>query len=486
MNRTSRHLFVVVLVMFLSLMASLTYTQFFQAGALNADGRNTRTIYREYGRDRGPIVVAGTPIASSAPVDDVFKFQRSYPDGPTYAHVTGYFSTAFNALTGVERAENEVLNGTSTSFLLQRVQSLFTGEQPQGGVVELTLNPAVQAAARDGLNGRRGAVVALEPATGRVLAHYSSPSYDPNGLATHVRADANAYLEQVQADENRPMIDRAIAGDQEPPGSVFKVVTAAAMIQAQGLTPDSQVVGSTTLALPQSNNVIHNDGGAACGGPGDTTSLRTAFAESCNTTFAQGAMDVGAAQMQAMAQAFGFDTALATPLTVTPSRYPTPESAAETAMTGIGQASVRATPMQMAMVAAAVANDGQIMRPYLINRELSADLDVVSETAPAEMSRPITAETAATLTSLMESVVTDGSGRRASVQGVRVAGKTGTAEIGGGHLPTVWFIGFAPADDPKIAVAVMLEDAGGAGVGATGGVVAAPIAQKVLAAGVTP
>ena len=485
MNRTSRHLFLVVLVMFLALMASAGYTQFFKAGELNADGRNTRTIYREYGRDRGPIVVAGTPIATSTPVDDVYEYQRSYPDGPTYAHVTGYFSTAFNSLTGIERAENQVLNGTSTSFFLQRVQALFTGEQPQGGVVELTLDPEVQAAARAGLDGRRGAVVALEPATGRVLAHYSSPSYDPNGLATHVRADANAYLEQVQADEDRPMIDRAIAGDQEPPGSVFKVVTAAAMIEAEGLTPDSQVLGSTSLQLPQSNNLIHNDGGADCGGPGETTSLRTAFAESCNTTFAQGAIDRGAEGMQAMSEAFGFNADLTTPLPVSASRYPTPGSAAETAMTGIGQASVRATPMQMAMVAAAVANEGRLMRPYVVDRELSADLDVVTETTPSEMSRPVDADTAATLTDLMESVVTDGSGRRAAVPGVRVAGKTGTAEIAQGTAPTVWFIGFAPAEDPRIAVAVMLEDGGGA-AGGTGGTVAAPIAQRVLAAGVAP
>lgn len=484
MNRTSRHLFVVVLAMFLSLMLAATYVQFFQAGSLNADTRNVRTIYREYGRDRGPIVVGGTPIAYSEPSEGVFKYQRRYEDGPLYANLTGYFSTAFNSITGLERSENDVLNGTSSSFLMARVQSLFTGAQPQGGVVELTIDPTVQQAARDALADRRGAIVALEPETGRILAQYSSPSFDPNGLATHTRADANAYLEQLQADPNKPMTNRAIAGDQEPPGSIFKMVTAAAAIEELGLAPDSQVEGGTTLALPQTTNTIGNDGGANCDGPGATTSLRTAFAQSCNTTFAQLAMDVGPDKMTEMAQAFGFEQEVATPQAVTPSRYPLPETLAETAMTGIGQASVRATPMQMAMVAAAVANKGDLMTPYVVERELTADLQEVSRTKPNVLSRPMSAQTAEQVGSMMEAVISGGSGKRAALGGVKVAGKTGTAEKGAGNPPTVWFIGYAPADDPKIAVAVMLENGGGQGMGATGGSVAAPIARDILQAGV--
>lgn len=484
MNRTSRHLFAVVLLMFLALMGAATYTQFFAAAELNADGRNVRTIYREYGRERGPIVVAGTPIASSEPADSAYNYQRIYPEGATYAHVTGYFSTAFNSITGIERAANDVLNGTSSSFWLQRLQTLVTGEQPRGGVVELTIDPGVQAAAREALDGRRGAVVALEPATGRILAQYSSPSFDPNGLATHSREEASAYLGQLEADPDQPMVDRAIAGDQEPPGSVFKIVTAAAAIEEGDLSPDSLVEGGTELPLPQTNRTISNDGGAQCDGPGPTTTLRTAFAQSCNTTFAQLAMDVGAEGMAATAEEFGFEQEFDTPLRVSASRYPVPQTAAETAMSGIGQASVRSTPMQMAMVSAAVANEGRLMAPYLVERELTADLSPVSTTSPRVFSRPISTQTADILASMMVSVVEDGSGGRAAVPGVQVAGKTGTAEIGGDNLPTVWFTGFAPAEDPQIAVAVMLEDAGGAGVGSTGGTVAAPVARQVLAAGV--
>lgn len=485
MNRTSRHLFLVTLVMFLALMVAATYVQFFQASSLNADTRNVRTVYREYGRDRGPIVVGGTPIAYSEPSDGVFEYQRLYSEGATYANITGYFSTAFNSITGIERAENEVLNGTSSSFWPARIQALFTGVQPQGGVVELTVDPAVQTAARDALGDRRGAVVALEPATGRILAQYSSPSFDPNGLATHGRADATAYLEQLQADPGDPLTNRAIAGDQEPPGSVFKVVTAAAAIEDLGLDANAQVEGGTELALPQTTNTIRNDGGASCDGPGPTTTLLTGFAQSCNTTFAALAMEVGPERMKEMATAFGFDQEVATPQQVSASRYPLPETQAEVAMSGIGQASVRSTPMQMAMVAAAVANDGQLMEPYVVERELSADLQEVSRSSPSVLSRPVTAQTADELTTLMKAVVTGGSGGRAAVPGVEVAGKTGTAEKGSGNPPTVWFIGFAPAEDPKVAVAVMIENGGGQGMGATGGSVAAPVAQAVLQAGVS-
>lgn len=488
MNTQIRHLTTVVALMFVALMISATSVQFFQAGSLNADGRNVRTTYREYGRDRGPIVVAGEAIASSTPVDDVYAYQRVYADGPLYAHTTGYFSTAFNSMTGLERASNEVLNGTSSSLLLQRIQTLFTGDQPQGGAIELTLDPAAQAAARDGLGGQRGAVVALVPETGEILAMVSTPSFDPNTLATHSRDDAEAALAGLEADEGRPLVNRAIAGDQYAPGSTFKVITAAALLEAGGATSDTIVSAPTELQLPQSTQVVNNPGGLVCGDGSGQVPLMEALRQSCNTPFAQIAMDLGDEAMREQAEAFGFGAELAVPLAVTPARFPETASAAELAMAGIGQASVRVTPLQMAMVAAAVANGGVQMEPHLVARELTADLEVVSTTTPTELRRSVSEETAAELTRMMREVVASGTGRGAQIDGATVAGKTGTAEIGAGIAPHAWFIGFAGAteDSPEVAVAVVVENGGSEGAGASGATTAAPIARDVMRAVLDP
>ncbi|MPV37088.1 peptidoglycan D,D-transpeptidase FtsI family protein [Georgenia subflava] len=476
MNTQIRRLATVMALMFLALMISATSVQFFQAGALNNDGRNVRVIYREYGRDRGPIVVAGESIASSAPVDDVYGYQRSYTPGPLYAHVTGYFSTAFNSLTGLEKTENDVLNGTSSSLLLQRIQNLITGQQPQGGAVDLTLDPAAQQAATDALAGRRGAVVALEPDTGAVLAMVSSPSFDPNALATHSRADAQAAWDALTADEDEPLVNRAIAGDQYAPGSAFKVVTAAAALETGDYTAETMVPGPTELSLPQTDHVIHNPGERACGDGSGEVTLQAALRQSCNTTFAQLAMDMGADALRDQAQAFGFGEPLEVPLTVTPSRFPADPTPPEVAMSGIGQSSVAATPMQMAMIAAAIANDGTQMKPYLVARELSPDLEVVSTTEPTELRESVSEGTADQLTQMMLDVVNNGTGTPAQIPGVQVAGKTGSAEISAGVAPHAWFIGFAPAQDPEVAVAVVIENGG------DGGANAGPVAKAVMEA----
>jgi peptidoglycan glycosyltransferase len=232
MNDQIRRLTVVVVLMFLALMVASTSVQFVQAGDLNADGRNVRTIYREYGRERGPIVVEGTPIVTSEPVDDAYSYLRVYQQPEAYAHVTGYFSVVHSSMTGMERAGNEVLNGDDPGLLLARLQSLFTGSQPRGGAVELTIDPAVQAAAIEGLGDQRGAAVALDPSTGAILAMYSSPSFDPNGLASHDRAEAQAAYDALVADPDRPLLNRAIGGDTYAPGSTFKLVTASAMLES--------------------------------------------------------------------------------------------------------------------------------------------------------------------------------------------------------------------------------------------------------------
>ncbi|UNX54994.1 penicillin-binding protein 2 [Georgenia sp. TF02-10] len=475
MNAPIRRLTTVVALMFLALMVSATSVQFFQAEALNNDSRNVRTVYREFGRDRGPIVVAGEPIASSHPVDDVYGYQRTYDPGPLYAHLTGYFSTAFNAVTGLEKQANDVLNGTSSSLFLRRVQNLVTGNQPQGGAVELTLDPAAQQAAAEAIGDRSGAVVALDPATGAILAMYSSPSFDPNALATHDREAAQAAWDALRTDPAKPLDNRAIAGDQWAPGSSFKVITAAALLESGQYDPDTMVPAPTELTLPQTSVGLRNPGGRACGDGSGEVTLLAAFRQSCNTPFAQLSMDIGYDALRAQAEAFGFGAELEIPLAVTPSRLPEPESQAQLAMSGIGEASVRVTPLQMAMVAAAVANDGAQMRPYLVARELTADLEEVTATQPRELRRSVSPETADQLTQMMLDVVENGTGRPAQIDGVAVAGKTGTAE-NQDAAPHSWFTGFAPAEDPQVAVAVLIENGG------DGGTNAGPVARAVMQA----
>ena len=483
MNIPLRRLGVVIALMLVALMLSTTGVQFFQAPSLNADARNVRTLYREYATDRGPIVVAGESIAYSEPTDhDLYAYQRIYSQGPLYAHLTGYFSTAFNSSTGIERYANDVLGGTSNSLLLSRIQDLFTGAQPQGGSVELTIDPVVQQAIADALGNQRGAAVAIDPTTGAILGAYSSPSFDPNVLATHDRTAADEAWNALSGDPNRPLDNRITGSIQYPPGSTFKVVVAAAFLE-QDLTrnPDTLVPTPAQLTLPQTSSVVHDPANQACG-PADEGTLLYALQESCNTTFVQLAMDLGWEEMNQMASDLGFGRDLAIPITVTPSTYPAVASDAELGLTGMGQFDVRASVLQMAMVAAAVANDGTLMQPYLVSTERDADLAVVGTTQPQVFSEPFSADTAADLTTMMTAVVANGTGTPAQISGVTVAGKTGTAQTGNDQNQHAWMIAFAPAENPQVAVALVLENGGDAGAGAYGGSAAGPLVKRVIEA----
>jgi peptidoglycan glycosyltransferase len=403
-----------------------------------------------------------------------------------YAHSTGYFSTAFNASTGIERYSNDILGGTAESLLLSRIQDLITGRQPQGGSVELTLDPALQQVAADALEGQRGAIVALDPRPGAILAMYSSPSYDPNSVATHDRAAATAAWDALRADPEKPLENRATGTILYPPGSTFKVLVTAAWLEEDPTRgPTSLVPTLAELQLPQSTAIVRNPGRSSCGSS-DTGELVYAFKESCNTTFAQFAMDMGADRLAEVTAAFGFGQELDIPLPVVPSIYPETRSDAETALTGIGQFDVRVSALQMAMVAAAVANDGTLMRPYLVATERDADLEVIGQTDPTVFSQPISAATAEKLTTLMEAVVASGTGTPAQVSGVTVAGKTGTAETGNEQDQHAWMIAFAPAESPQIAVAVLLENGGRDGSAAYGGSSAGPIVRRLVQAAVLP
>lgn len=479
MNTPLRRLSTVVILMFFVLMGGATWVQFVQAGDLNLDQRNVRTLYREYGNARGPIVVGGNAIATSTPVDDPFGYQRSYANGPLYAPVTGYYSVVYQR-KGIEEWLNTELNGSADSLFYERLQDLVTGRQPQGASVELTIDPVLQQAAWDALGDQRGAVVALDPQTGAILAMVSKPSYDPNALAGHDFPAVTQAWTALEADPSRPMDNRALSGITYPPGSTFKLITAAAALES-GMTPDTPLVAPTELDLPLTTATLHNFGGAACSGTGAIV-LRDAVRISCNTAFAQLGMDLGADALRAQAEAFGFDTPLNVPMKVTESHFPADPDAPQTALSAIGQFEVRVTPLQMAMVSAAIANGGVPMRPYLVQAVRSSDLTVVDQTEPTELGRAVSAGTAAALRDMMVGVVANGTGRAAQIAGIQVAGKTGTAQTSEDAAPHAWFTAFAPADAPRVAVAVIVENGGSMGDEATGGAVAAPIARAAIEA----
>lgn len=480
MNTPIRRVGFVVLIMFLALMAQTTWVQYGQAGELNADRRNTRTVYHEYGRDRGPIVVDGQPIAFSEKVKGPFKYQRVYEEPELYAPVTGFFSVVFQA-TGMERSANDVLNGSDDSLLWSRIRTLVTGGQQRGGSVELTIDPQVQRAAKEALGEQRGAAIAIDPTTGEILALVSSPTYDPNVLASHDTRQVNTDYAALQEREDAPLTNRAIAGDQYPPGSTFKLVDLAMLLESGDYDADTVVDAPTRLELPGSDRSIQNPGGAACGS-GEKATLEHALTVSCNTPFAKLAMEFGADPLREQAEAFGFGRDLSIPLRTTPSRFGDPQDDPQLAMTSIGQFDVRATPLQVAMISAAVANDGVLMSPYLVSTQRGSDLRVTYSATPEEFSRPISPTTAKTMTEMMTKVVSEGTGWPAQISGVKVAGKTGTAESGSEDAQHAWFTSFAPADDPQVAVAVVVENGGALGSEATGAKVAAPIAKAIMEA----
>ncbi|MDO8147638.1 penicillin-binding protein 2 [Isoptericola sp. b515] len=482
MNKTARRLASIVMVMFLALLVSTTWIQFFAAESLNNDPRNARTLYEQFGTDRGPIVVGGEAVADSVPVDDEWNYQREYAQGRLYAPLTGYYSLV-SGTSGIERAENDFLAGSADALWADRLQNLLTGSDPQGSAVELTVNPAAQQAAWDALGDQRGAVVALEPSTGRILAMVSKPTFDPNELATHDTKQANdAYLALSNSDD-KPLNNRATS-EIYPPGSTFKLVTAAAALESGDYTAESVVDAPETYTPPGTNSAIRNYGGTACSPSGKQT-LADALRISCNTAFAQLGVSLGDEALQEQAEAFGFNESFAVPFGTAASVFPDPPiDPAFVATSAIGQWDVRATPLQIAMVSAGIANDGEVMEPHSVARVRDQNLDVVSETRPSGLGRAVSADTAQQLTEMMIGVVEGGSGTGAQISGVTVAGKTGTAQHGtGSEPPHVWFTGFAPADDPQVAVAVMVEDGGSIGTSeATGGRVAAPIARAVMEA----
>jgi peptidoglycan glycosyltransferase len=479
-NKELRRVSVVVLLMFIALFGSSTIIQVFQQDNLKADGRNSRTLYASFSAERGPILVDGQPIAVSTAVDDEYKYQRSYPQGPLYSAVTGYF-TLNQGNTGVEGSLNDYLSGTANEQFLDQLNGILTGQNPKGAAVELTIDPVVQQAAWDALGDYTGAVVALNPKTGEILAMVSKPTYDPNVLATHDSAAFRTSYDSLLGNPTDPLINRTIAGDLNPPGSTFKLVVASAALES-GLTPDTAFPNPATLTLPQSTAKITNAEGGSCGG-GATATIATALRLSCNIPFAQLGLQLGYPTIVKQARKFGFgDNDLKIPMHVEPSVYPQTQSPAEQMLSSFGQGSDRVSPLQMAMVSAAIANGGQLMRPNVVESITAPDLSVLRAFEPSVYGNPVSPATAATMTQLMVADVANGAASNARINGVDVAGKTGTAENGDSEPYTLWFTGFAPANDPQVAVAVVVEDGGGRGQSAFGNQIAAPIAKTVIEA----
>ena len=477
MNRPLRRVALACLVLFGLLLAQANWVQVVRSDDYRDDPRNQRVLLRTYDRERGPILVGnGTgrrAVARSVETGDALKYLRTYPGGELYAPVTGFASLVYG-FTGVERLEDEVLSGEDEKLLVRRLSDYVTGRQVQGGSVLLTLDPRAQQAAWRGLAGRKGAVVALDPRTGAVLAMVSFPSYDPAKVSSHDPKAIRAAYQALLRDPLDPLLNRAVERTY-PPGSTFKIVTAAAALSAD-YTPRSRLRSPRVLDLPGTTVGLRNFAGESCGGA--TVTLADAMRTSCNTAFAGLGMALGEDRLAAQAERFGLgEEGLRLPQRVATSVFPRELTKAQEAQSAIGQYDVRVTPLQMAMVGAGVANGGEVMRPYVVREVLAPDLSTLSLAEPEVLRRAVSSTVAEQLTAMMELVVKTGTGRRAQISGVRVAGKTGTAQHGEGRPSHNWFVGFAPANDPRVAVAVVLEEGGG-----TGGRLAAPIAKAVMQA----
>lgn len=470
MNRSIRRLYLVLAGGFGLLVLMLGWWQVVAADGLKDRPGNQQTLQAERLIDRGRILSAdGKVLAASRAVRVRGQrvYERLYPQGSLAAHAIGYVSSQ-RGRTGVESTYNRYLSGSfGTEPLLQRLNL----KEKRGADVTLSLDTRIQKAAEEGLAGRRGAVVALDPRTGEILALASYPAFDLQQAVTNFDAIPT---------EGSPFIDRVTAG-LYPPGSTFKVVTTTAALESGEFTPDSSFDDTGSYSTP--GGPIRNFGGEVYG----RHDLTTALTNSINTTFATIGDELGAGPMGATMTAFGFgerppidlpsDEVLASGRREGGALLPNAQEGMDVARLAIGQERLTVTPLQMAMVAAAVANGGRLMAPHLMTRIRDRGGDIVKTAGPKEIGQVMDATTAADLTRMMQSVVEQGTGTPAnlSAAGVDVAGKTGTAESDDPNRNQAWFIGFAPAEAPTVAVAAVVEDTPG-----TGGAEAAPIAAKVI------
>jgi peptidoglycan glycosyltransferase len=490
-NRSLKRISIAVLVLFLVLLVNLTYVQGFDTTALSNLTGNTRTLESQQQYQRGNIETAdGVVIAQSKPTNgSIYKYQRNYPQGQIYAPVTGY-DTIYGTSTGLENSYDSLLTGQSSQLAFRNIIDEITGKTQKGATVITTINSKAQAAAYAGLQSilagqnRVGGVVAMNYKTGAILAMASYPSYNPNQLASLDTTEVNNYDSQLLHQSPSPLLNNAI-NSTFPPGSTFKIITSSAWFtQDPTRTPQNNVSSPTTLTLPQTNHILHNDQNSVCGTGSGTTTLIEAFTESCDTTFAQLGMNIGTGALNAKAQQFGFNSSLSlNGISAAQSNYTMTASPAETAMTAIGQFDDTASALQEAMLSAAIANGGTLMKPYLVQQVQASDLSNVYQASSSVLSQAVSSSVASNVETMMVSVVNSANGTANGVQGihnlgVQIAAKTGTAQNGVNStgLDDAVFTCFSTNANDPIAVGVIVQ---GGGFGAAA---AAPVAVDVLKA----
>ncbi|MFF7637190.1 peptidoglycan D,D-transpeptidase FtsI family protein [Kitasatospora sp. NPDC008050] len=482
MNKPIRRVSVFCMVLVFALLLRANWIQAVVADSYADNSHNQRVKFDEYSYPRGNVITAdGQPMTGSSATTSIkYKYKIDWKNGPLYAPITGYNSQVYSS-TGLEALEDPVLGGTDDRLFVNDTMDMLTGGKKQGGDVITTINAKAQQAAFQGLGDKKGAAVAIDPRTGAILALVSTPSYDPSTFAGSSTADGKAYS-ALLSDPNQPMLDRALK-ETYPPGSTFKIVTAATAFETgKYQNPTDQTDTPDHYILPGTTRELHNDSdGEACG----QATLIDAFAISCNTVYGKLGADLGEEKLLAQANKFGFNATVDTPIRSAASTFPSDSTPDGTAMDAIGQHNTAATPLQMAMVAAAVANNGKLMQPYLVDQEKTGSGSVLSKHTPKEMDQAVSPATAQKLQQMMVAVVQNGTGRLAQIPGVEVGGKTGTAQHGtdAKGLPFAWFVSYAKVgNDIPVAVAVVVEDGAATSDEISGGSIAAPIAKSVMQA----
>ncbi|MCX5383946.1 penicillin-binding protein 2 [Streptomyces sp. NBC_00083] len=488
MNKPLRHIAAFCGVMVLALLIRATWVQFVKGDTLANDEHNRRVQITAFSQPRGNIVVGGQPVTGSVatPGSD-FLFKRTYEDGPMYAPVTGYLSQAQGA-TFLEGVHAKVMNGKDDRLFLDRAKSLVTGKTPRGGDVITTIDPDAQKAAYKGLTDlkAKGAVVALDPRSGKILAMASTPSYDPSSFAGISRQEGEEFR-RLDAAKDKPLTNRALR-EVYPPGSTFKILTAAAAIE-HGIVSDIDAPmpdAPAPFTLPLSTTQVGNDvDNSLC----DKVSLKTGMQWSCNNVFLRTALRTGNDKMRETAEKFGFNHEQFTPVRSAKSGYPDRLDQPGTALTGMGQGSLTSTPLQMAMVTAGLANDGKVMKPYMVEELRGPDLATLEKASPEVVSQAVSAGTARKVQEMMEFTASEGTAKKVRIDGVTVGGKTGTAQHGADvreQRPYAWFVSYAKRSDgtSPVAVAVFVDpaDMDIERSEIAGGKLGAPIAKAVMEA----
>jgi penicillin-binding protein A len=484
MDRQIRRLAFAFLALFVVLFFQSNYIQVFAAKRLSNNPANTRLLLEEFGIDRGEILARDeqTVLARSRATSGKYKYLRIYPQGSLYAHITGFHSVLLGR-TDLESSMNSWLSGRESELLPQNLVDEILGRDRRGATVVTTIDAKLQKVAKQALGSLPGGVVALDPRTGEILAMVANPSYNPGALASHNLDSVQEAWKKLSGDPAKPLLSRA-SQELFPPGSTFKLVTAAAALE-NGMNPNTTFPNPPSLDLPQTTHNLENFGGEHCLGGVATLTIAEALQVSCNVVFGEIGLKLGASKLVDQAVAFGFDTHVPFDIPFAEGQIPPVEGFKDqlpaVAFSAIGQQSVAANPLQMALVAEAIANDGVEMRPRLVREIRDPSGRIVKTFDPTPFGHPISPKTAAELTAMMVSVVQSGTGTAAQIPGIEVAGKTGTAQTANGN-PHAWFVSFAPANDPRIVVAVVILNGGSLGSDATGGRIAAPVAKRVIEA----